>query len=600
MSSRSGKTLLIAVVLLVGLAGSLFSLYRFGGLNSTSESEQIVTCQVIRGPFDHILLVQGGIESSVNVDVACQVKAISPTSSSGSRGGASGATASRAVTTTRASSPSPGASASRPALAIKSGSGANTGTGANAGTGNVAKKAASPVRVASPPRAASPSRTVTPSRSASASSSSSGSSSSGGSSGGGSSSGGFGGSSSSSRTGTPILWVIEEGTRVKVGEKLVELDSSALEQQLQSQRIAVSSAKAQLISSEAAVRTAEISLQEYLEGTYQAERTAILAEIDLAKQQLVTNELKLETARRLEAKGSLQATQVQAETFAKANAQDMLSSAEARLDILERLTKEKYRVQYESNIEAAKARRESDKSILVEQETLQKDLQDQIAKCTILSPAEGIVVYNNEYSSRGESEFVVAEGTLVRERKVIIKIPDLTKMQVVASINEQNVALVAEGMAAKVKISALEKEMLGRVKKVNRYADPASFFSSSVKKFSMFVEIIDPPEGVRTGMTAETRIFAKQIPDALQISVHAIHDQDGRHFCLKKTPTGWETVEVEIGASNDSFVTLKSGLVEGDTVASNPNSHKELMQLPAKKAPSAEQTISAKYDREPT
>ncbi len=589
MSSRSGKTLLIALVLLVGLAGSLLSLYRFGGLDSVLESEQIVTCQVIRGPFDHILLVQGEIESSVNVDVACQVKAISPTSSSGSRGGASGVTASRAVTTTRAPSPSPGASASRPALAIKSGAGANTGTGANAGTGNVAKKAASPVRVASPPRAASPSRTVTPSRSASASSSSSG-----GTSGGGSSGGGFGGSSSSSRTGTPILWVIEEGTRVKVGDKLVELDSAALEQQLQSQRIAVSSAKAQLISSEAAVRTAEISLQEYLEGTFQAERTAILAEIDLAKQQLVTNELKLETAQRLEAKGSLQTTQVQAETFAKTNAQDMLSSAEDRLDILERLTKEKYRVQYESNIEAAKARRESDKSILVEQETLQKDLQDQIAKCTILSPAEGIVVYNNDYSSRGESEFVVAEGTLVRERKVIIKIPDLTKMQVVASINEQHVGLVAEGMAAKVKISALEKEMLGRVKKVNRYADPASYFSSSVKKFSMFVEIIDPPEGVRTGMTAETRIFAKQIPDALQISVHAIHDQDGRHFCLKKTPTGWETVEVEIGASNDSFVTLKSGLVEGDTVASNPNSHKDLMQLPAEKAPSAEQTTSAK------
>ncbi len=508
MPSRSGKVLLIAVIIMVGLAGGSFSIYRFGGFSGVGTEEQIVTCQVVRGPFDHILLVQGGIESSVNIDVACQVKSIS-TSVGGSSSGGSGG----------------------------SGGGGSGGGGGSRGGG-------------------------------------------GGSSGGGDAGGGSSG-------GTPILWVIEEGTRVKKGDKLVELDSSTLHDQLITQRIAVSSAHALLISSEAAVRTAEIALQEYLEGTYQAERTAILGEIDLAKQQLLTSELKLDTAERLEAKGLLQATQVQAEAFANSNAQNVVDSAKARLEILDRLTKEKFKVQFESSIEAAKAKRESDASVLMEQENLLKDLQDQISKCVILSPADGIVVHNNEYSSRGEAEFVVAEGAMVCQRKVIIKLPDLEKMQVVASINEQNVALVAEGMAAKIKINALEKELLGRVKKVSKYADPASFFSSSVKKFSMFVEILDPPEGVRTGMTAETRIFAKQIPNALLISVHAIHDQDGRHFCLKKTSIGWETVEIKIGATNDKFVTIESGLAEGDRVALNPEGLKDLLQLPAEIKPAA-------------
>ena len=78
--------------------------------------------------------------------------------------------------------------------------------------------------------------------------------------------------------GTSILWVIEEGSYVKEGDKLVELDSAPLETELTAQRISVSSAEATVISSQAAVRTAEISLQEYLEGTYQSERKTILSE----------------------------------------------------------------------------------------------------------------------------------------------------------------------------------------------------------------------------------------------------------------------------------------------------------------------------------
>lgn len=53
--------------------------------------------------------------------------------------------------------------------------------------------------------------------------------------------------------GVAILWVIDEGARVKKGDKLVELDSSELELRLKEQRI-------QVITEEARVTTAECSL----------------------------------------------------------------------------------------------------------------------------------------------------------------------------------------------------------------------------------------------------------------------------------------------------------------------------------------------------
>lgn len=463
--ARSGRALVIVLALLAALIGGGYGLYEYGGFGTTAVSDSIITEAVIRGPFDHIVIEQGEIESSSNIDVVCQVK------SQGSGGGSSG--------------------------------------------------------------------------------------------------------------GTPILWVIEEGTYVKKGDKLVELDASALDNQRKTQRIAVSSAQAQVISSQAAVRTAEIALQEYLEGTFMSERKAILSEIDVAKQGLLNATLKLESAERLAAKGMYKKTQVQAEGFAVSNAKNMLEDAEARLGILERLTKEKFKVQFESDIEAAKAKLESDTSVLAEEEDKLRDIEDQMAKCVIFSPAEGVVVHNNQYSSRGGgAEFVVEEGAMVRERQTIIKLPDPTKMQVKASINEQNITLIAEGMAAKIKVNAVEGDMLARIKRVNKYPEPGSFFSSSVKKYSTYVEILDPSDAIRTGMTAEVRIFVKQLPDALQIPVHGIYEYKGHHFCLRQNGEGWDTVEIKIGATNDKMVTIEEGLEEGDLVALNPRKHLDLMNLP--------------------
>ncbi len=381
-------------------------------------------------------------------------------------------------------------------------------------------------------------------------------------------------------SGTPILWVIDEGTYVKKGDKLVELDSSALETELQAQRILVSSAEAVVISSKAAVRTAEIALQEYLEGTFETEKRAILSEIALAEQEMRKMELNLASAERMAAKGMVKSLQIDAEKFAVSNAKNMLDSATGRLRVLEQLTKEKMKVQLESAIDAAKAKLSSDESVLNEELNKLREAEDQVAKCVIKSPADGVVVHNNVFSGRGGAEFVVEAGASVRERQCIIKLPDPNRMQVKAKVNESSITLIREGMPVKIAITAASDELKGRVRRVNKYAEPGSWFSSSVKEYATYVEILDPPETIRTGMTAEVRIFVEQLEDALQIPVQGIYEYKGHHFCLKKAGEGWETVEIKIGATNDKMVTVDDGLNEGDEIALNPRSRMDLMKLP--------------------
>lgn len=456
---RAGRITTIIVALLVLFGGGGYAAYRIYMPTGSTELAGPLLHSVTRGPFDHIVLEEGEVESSSNIDVLCEVK-------------------------TRGS------------------------------------------------------------------------------------------------TGTPILWVIDEGTYVKKGDKLVELDSSGLETELQAQRILVSSAEAIVISSKAAVRTAEIALQEYIEGTFQTERRAILSEIALAEQEMRKMELNLASAERMAAKGMVKSLQIDAEKFAVSNAKNMLESATGRLKVLEELTKEKMKVQLESAIDAAKAKLSSDESVLNEELNKLRAAEDQVAKCVISSPADGVVVHNNVFSGRGGAEFVVEAGASVRERQCIIKLPDPNRMQVKAKINESRITLIREGMPVKIGITAASDELKGRVRRVNKYAEPGSWFSSSVKEYATFVEIMDPPETIRTGMTAEVRIFVEQLEDALQIPVQGIYEYKGHHFCLKKDGEGWATTEIKIGATNDKMVTVDEGLAENDEIALNPRSRMDLMDLP--------------------
>ncbi len=155
-------------------------------------------------------------------------------------------------------------------------------------------------------------------------------------------------------------------------------------------------------------------------------------------------------------------------------------------------------------------------------------------------------------------------------------------MQVKCKINESRITLIQEGMPAKISVDAIPgMRLTGRVQKVNRYAEPGSFFSSSIKEYATIIEIIDPPENIRTGMTAETQIFVEQLEDATQIPIQGLYEHGNEMYSLiQRGPDTFETVKVAIGATNDTMASITEGLSEGDKVVLNLREHLSLMDLP--------------------
>ena len=383
--------------------------------------------------------------------------------------------------------------------------------------------------------------------------------------------------------GAAILWVIDEGTVVPKGEKLVELDASELEAALKVQRIQVITQEAAVTTAQAIVEQAKIAREEYLEGVYTTEEKAIQSEMAVAEQNLRKAQLALQSSERLVAKGLVKSLQLDADRFAVANAQNQLEAAEGRLRVLQNLTKKKMLVQFDSDIEAAQAGLAAARSDLEEKQAEQLDIEQQIANCILYAPAAGVVVYANKYSSRGGSaEFVVEAGATVRERQTIIRLPDPSQMQVECKINESRITLMRVGMPARISVDAIPgMKLTGRVTKVNRYAEPGGFFSSSIKEYATIISIIDPPDNIRTGMTAEAQIFVEQIPKATQIPIQGLYEHGGQLYALvQEGPRSFKTAEVKIAATNDTMASIEEGLEPGQTVVLNLREHLDLLDLP--------------------
>jgi RND family efflux transporter MFP subunit len=375
---------------------------------------------------------------------------------------------------------------------------------------------------------------------------------------------------------------------------LVKLNSASLDTRLTQQQIICEKSAADVTQAKTGLETAEISKEEYLKGTYHENKKKIEGDIFMARVYLDRAQDYLDHSKLLHAKGLISDRELQANEFDVEKKKIDLDRANTEMEVLEKYTRVKTIKTLEATIETAKARLSADeKSYELDLEELQ-EIEEQMVNCTIFATLPGQVVYANDREHRYSSEIVIEPGTPIRERQVIIRLPDPTQMQVKAKINEARINLVEPGMEAKIHLDAfLEQEFEGEVKEVSEYPAPTSWYSANVKEYETIISINNPPEDLRPGFTAEVQIRVARVPDVLQVPVQAVFEHGGKHYCvLGGGQEGeWEAREVQIGPTNDKQVVIEEGLKEGEEVVLNSRAHLDEVDLP--ELPKTTQTAKA-------
>ncbi|MBM4001356.1 MAG: HlyD family efflux transporter periplasmic adaptor subunit, partial [Planctomycetes bacterium] len=312
--------------------------------------------------------------------------------------------------------------------------------------------------------------------------------------------------------GSSILWIIQDGSEVKEGDKIVELDKAQLEEQINTQRITFERARSAVTQAEKDYSVAQIAVKEYLEGTYKKSVQDADATITIAMENLRSAQNSLDYSNRMFRKGYVSSLDLESAQFAVQRAQLELDSARTAKDVLDKFTKVKMLEDLESKVATALAKMNSEKAAFNLEDGRLKRLEAQIANCAITAPAGGMVVFANDASrSRmgGQQGPQIEEGAQVRERQTLLRIPNLQKMQVKVAVHETKVESIRRGMRARIKIQ--DREVQGTVESIANQPEPGNFFSSSVKKYATIVKIGGESTGLKPGMTAEVEILVDHL-----------------------------------------------------------------------------------------
>ncbi len=383
-----------------------------------------------------------------------------------------------------------------------------------------------------------------------------------------------------------IVELIPEGETVEEGTVLVRLDTESIDDKVNSQQIKYNSSTATVASAQAKLRTAELSLEEYIEGTFEQSWATIENNIYANRETQKQSADNVRYSERLVQLSYSTTMQLEIDRVTEQKAINSVRSSLLEQLVLLKYTSEKKITELMSDIETARANLDSE----TYSNKLDKDrlvhYTEQQQFCTIKAPQAGQVVYANQDSRPGRSESeMIKDGATVRKGQILIRLPDPSQMQVRAMINESNISFIKNGMKVILGFDAItNKKYEGEVIKVNRY--PEIVWMSSAKDYVTLIKIQDNASDIRTGLTAEVRIIANKLDDVLMIPVHSVVEFEGKTFCLTYHEGTWGYKEVLLGASNDKEIIILKGLEENEEIVAGARQYKDNVELPGETVPS--------------
>ncbi|MBX3720845.1 MAG: efflux RND transporter periplasmic adaptor subunit [Turneriella sp.] len=176
-----------------------------------------------------------------------------------------------------------------------------------------------------------------------------------------------------------------------------------------------------------------------------------------------------------------------------------------------------------------------------------KRFQEYYKATPIIAPVSGTIILRN-----------IEPGQTVASADVLLVVSD--RLQVVAKVDETDIARVKPGIPAEIVLDAYPKEAIEA--KVSAIAFEAKTVNN-VTTYDVDALPVKQPEFMRSGMTANVTFILKEREDILTLPLAAIQFKKESPFVLVKDANG-KPVEalVEIGESDGGNTEIISGIDE--------------------------------------
>ncbi len=182
-----------------------------------------------------------------------------------------------------------------------------------------------------------------------------------------------------------------------------------------------------------------------------------------------------------------------------------------------------------------------------------------VQEFTIKAPADGMVIYAREWNGKKK----VVGSTINSWEPTVATLPDLREMESITYVNEIDFQKIAAGQKVKLKLDAdPNKALTGSVTAVANIGEQRP--NSDSKVFEVRVKVLESDTTLRPSMTTANEILIAKLDDALSIPLECVHTEGTTTFVFKRDGGSIVKQEVKLGQVNESAAVVLAGIDQKD------------------------------------
>lgn len=190
---------------------------------------------------------------------------------------------------------------------------------------------------------------------------------------------------------------------------------------------------------------------------------------------------------------------------------------------------------------------------------------------TINAPADGMVIFAREWNGKKR----VVGSQVSPWDPAVATLPDLRSMESVTYVNEIDIQKIAVGQTTTIRLDADPKKVFtGVVTGVANIGEQRP--NSDSKVFEVKIKINEADTTLRPAMTTANEILVARKKSVLSIPLECVRTEGTTTFAFKKDNGGVVKQQVKLGLMNDNDAEVLEGVAESDQLyLSNPSESAE-------------------------
>lgn len=322
-----------------------------------------------------------------------------------------------------------------------------------------------------------------------------------------------------------ITNLVSEGTAVKPGDMVAELDQSELAQKIREAQLNIQKQTAEYTKTKLdTALTLSGAREEMVNLQYGQDERKLVKEQSLYEAPAVKRQVDLDYDR----------------------AENQLKQA---------------RINYKTKIQQAVAKMQSVEADLSREQSKLDQLMSVAAQFRVSAPTAGIVIYAREWNGKKR----VVGSTVSPWDPTVATLPDLDTMESITYVNEVDIQKLAKGQKVAIGLdSDPDKKLTGIVTNVASIGEQRP--NSDSKVFEVRIIINERDTSLRPSMTTSNVITVSSVPNKLSVPLECLHTENEKTYVYKQENSTLVKQEVKVGTSNDNAAVIEEGITKADKI----------------------------------